>query len=315
MLIASISIGFAPSSKVCDFRLALESDAQKNYAANRSVYSTNRSFYESLGVKTTSAVCVNAQNVGPGKPKDACHKHCNTSCCVGSIYEYIDQSDTTIQKCWDESNLANELTPDGIVILDLEHPPEAHPRHWWAASDALLRGIVNATRRRFNIVRQSLPHAKLGLYGTYVHDSPFGFYQDAAWEQTKLSGYQRASQMGVFDDIDILVPVLYLGPHMFDDAYNTTLERLNVSSQIKRSNGSAMPMWPNLRYATFPLSINVPMYTMNDQLRAIEDWWPVHGGGAGQTPIGGVLYWNGKDNETMARWFADNDPVRAAGCR
>ena len=114
MLIASISIGFAPSSKVCDFRLALESDAQKEYTANRSVYSTNRSFYESLGVKTTSAVCVNAQNVGPGKPKDACHKHCNTSCCVGSIYEYIDQSDTTIQKCWDQSNLANELTPDGI---------------------------------------------------------------------------------------------------------------------------------------------------------------------------------------------------------
>ena len=107
MLLAAVSLSVAASSPVCDFRLTLQSDGQKKYTNGSSVYTTNATFYESLGLKTRAATCVN------------------------------------------------------LVILDLEHPAEAHPRHWWAHSDALLRGIANATARRIKIVRDSLPHAKL----------------------------------------------------------------------------------------------------------------------------------------------------------
>ena len=53
MLLAAISLGFAAAlSPVCDFRLTLQSDGQKKYTNGSSVYTTNATFYESLGLKT-----------------------------------------------------------------------------------------------------------------------------------------------------------------------------------------------------------------------------------------------------------------------
>ena len=126
MLLAAVSLSVAASSPVCDFRLTLQSDGQKKYTNGSSVYTTNATFYESLGLKTRAATCVNGGDVGPGKPPDTCHKHCaGNKCCVSNINEYIEQSDDVIRQCWDKSNLSTELTPDSLVILDLEHPAEA----------------------------------------------------------------------------------------------------------------------------------------------------------------------------------------------
>ena len=66
MLLAAISLGFAAAlSPVCDFRLTLQSDGQKKYTNGSSVYTTNATFYESLGLKTQAATCVNGGDVGP----------------------------------------------------------------------------------------------------------------------------------------------------------------------------------------------------------------------------------------------------------
>jgi hypothetical protein len=160
----------------------------------------------------------------------------------------------------------------------------------------MLEKVVGAFKRRLAVVRRSLPHAQLGLYGTTVHDAG----------GINVSGYQRAAAMGVFDDVDILVPVLYLGTSMA--GYTDSLQRLNATSLVKRADGSTMPMWPNLRFAYFggpETNWPIPAQKAYNQLRAIEEWT----GGAGGTPIGGALYWNGYDNETMAEWFESVDVV------
>ena len=80
-------------------------------------------------------------------------------------------------------------------------------------------------------MRQSLPHAKLGLYGTTVHDSCKGVVPDDECAALRLKGYQRASAFGLFDDVDILVPVLYDGPNMDRQDGSASYSRLNISSQ------------------------------------------------------------------------------------
>ena len=52
MLLAAISLGAPARAPVCDFRLTLQSDGQKKYTNGSSVYTTNATFYESLGLKT-----------------------------------------------------------------------------------------------------------------------------------------------------------------------------------------------------------------------------------------------------------------------
>ena len=172
---------------------------------------------------------------------------------------------------------------------------------------------VGGFKRRLTIVRQSLPHAKLGLYGTTVHDSCKGVVPDDECTALRLKGYQRASAYGLFDDIDILVPVLYLGPNIDRHDGNTTFTRLNTASQVKRKDGSTLPMWPVLRYAWFGgHKSNWPAthQQMQHQIDVVQNW----DGGAGQSEIGGLLYWNGHDNSSELEWFHVNDPVAYAGC-
>ena len=74
-----------------------------------------------------------------------------------------------------------------------------------------------------------------------------------------------------------------------------------------------MPMWPVARYAWFGgHESNWPAthQQMQHQIDVVKRW----DGGAGHTPIGGVLYWNGHDNSSELEWFNTNDPVAYAGC-
>ena len=163
-------------------------------------------------------------------------------------------------------------------------------------------------------MRRSLPHAKLGLYGTTVPESCKGVVPEDQCTALTLSGYQRAASFGLFEDVDILVPVLYLGANIDRLDGNRTHARLNTSSQVKRINGSTMPMFPVLRYALVGGKKNnwwMPRAQMQHQIDVISRW----DGGAGRTSIGGLLYWNGHDNSSELQWFDENDPVAYAGCR
>ena len=173
---------------------------------------------------------------------------------------------------------------------------------------------VGGFTRRLSIVRQTLPRAKLGLYGTTVPDSCEGVVPQDQCATLSLRGYQRAASFGLFEDVDVLVPVLYLGAHIDRLDGNTTYARLNASSQVKRKDGSSMPMFPVLRYAWVGgTERNWPATRaqMQHQIGVIAGW----DGGRGHTAIGGVLYWNGHDNSSELEWFNQNDPVAYAGCR
>lgn len=316
---------------VCDFRLALESDAQWSYTEGTDLYTQAPDHYKKLGLTTSSATVINDGNVAAGKPvctcsagpSVSCHQCPSTAtksyscdgtygpkeCCVATKEDFLNTPVETIEKCWSKfmtsgagSKLAGGNETTNVIVVDIEACEGAcHPRHFWNYTDAELKPLVAAFVRRMSVVRKWLPKATLGLYGTCVHDT----------NGINVTGYQRAAQFGLFDDIDILVPVMYLGTAT--PAYTNAIERLSNSSLVKRRDNSTMPMWPNLRFAYFggrgsdwPVSADKAY----DQIKAIEEW----DGGPGNTSIGGVLYWNGHDNDTMASWFGSVDPVGHAGC-
>jgi hypothetical protein len=305
LLIALSLPNFVPP--VCDFRLTFESDAQFGHSNGSTIYTQQAELYRRLGLAVTNSTVVNADNVGAGKPSKSTGL-CTATCCVKTVDDFVSMPNHTIQSCWDRfmasgggSKLDGGANTTNVVVIDIEAcGGDCHPRHWWNFTDEALAEVVDGFKRRLSIVRNSLPFAKLGLYGTTVHGSGGGI---------NVSGYQRAAAMGVFDHVDILVPVLYLGSSM--DGTSESLYRLNETSKVKRKDGSTMPMWPNLRFAyvggkkaNWPVD---PQKAYN-QMCVLEQW----DGGAGHVPIGGVLYWNGKDNQTMAQWFHDVNPVTSS---
>ena len=62
-------------SKVCDFRLNLQTEGQHEYSNGTTIYSLNHSFYASLGFKTRAASTLNQNDIGAGK-------HTNASWCL-----------------------------------------------------------------------------------------------------------------------------------------------------------------------------------------------------------------------------------------
>merc|ERR1712217_93525 len=93
------------------------------------------------------------------------------------------------------------------LVLDIEGPSDIHPRHFWAHNDSRLEEIVKAYKLRIKIVREFLPNAKLALYATTSPD-----FDPNATAAKRVNGYQCAANLGLFDQIDFLVPVLYLAP-------------------------------------------------------------------------------------------------------
>ena len=240
-MLAALSSLAAPP--VCNFHITFESDAQYGATNGTTIYTQEPDYYRRLGFAVTNSTMVNAGNIGAGKPNKTTGTCVGQGpCCVETVDDFTSMPDDVISSCWDRfmqhgggSTLAGGTQTTNVVVIDIEAcKGKVHPRHWWNFTDPDLEKVVGAFKRRLRIVRNSLPHAQLGLYGTTVHDSASG--------GINVSGYLRAAAMGVFDDVDVLVPVMYLGTSM--EGYNDSILRLNTTSLVKKKDGSTMPSAP-----------------------------------------------------------------------
>ena len=131
---------------------------------------------------------------------------------------------------------------------------------------------------------------------------------------TALSGYQRASALGLFDDVEFSTPSLYLSPGQ--DPENITQEVLRCAERgILRSNGAPVPLAPFLswvyegRKGGSGYHCALSAETMRRQLNVPEQVGNV------RVPI--IAWFNGMDNKTdkcggypdQLVWMQQNDFV------
>jgi hypothetical protein len=149
-----------------------------------------------------------------------------------------------------------------LVILDME-PQEIAPRHLGDYEDdrKLQRALIAAYRRRIRVARRVLqetgrPGLKLGLYQVIVPD---GKGKSNSEFDQRMRGYHEAGEQGMYDQLDVICPVLYqrFGS---DDAGPQTLRRwLEDSSRqgivqsltLSRRNRSVLPLAPLLSFWIF----------------------------------------------------------------
>jgi hypothetical protein len=174
----------------------------------------------------------------------------------------------------------NNLTPGRghLIILDMEpsYPDPNNPGEQISFSPSKLgnykddpklqRKIINAYSLRIDVSRQVLRdkwpdgNFKFGLYGVIV---PMGKGQKNEVFRIRMQGYRRARNLGMYDQVDYLVPVLFnrFGPrdvplpeNDFDiDKLNGWIEQatrqaITSSQRLTRTNGDAIPLAPLLTF-------------------------------------------------------------------
>ena len=162
--------------------------------------------------------------------------------------------------------------------------------------------IIDAYKRRIRIVREKLPNAKLALYDTISPD-PLGRESDPQFI-ISMRGYRHAAELGMFDELDYLSPLLYqrFGPDDSSQRYNSieAYTRLGVeaSRTIKKTNGASIPLMPLLN----PNVVNgnsanhhdlVLEKDIRNQVRVIEEY----------PEVDVVAIWSMRDELEVLNWF------------
>jgi hypothetical protein len=96
------------------------------------------------------------------------------------------------------------IDPGDLVVLDMEPGPAYLPLIWQLPADVQDQ-VIEAYKLRIRVARQLLPHARLGLWGVVV---PIATANEASMD-TRMAGYRRGQELGLYDDVDYLIPVLY----------------------------------------------------------------------------------------------------------
>lgn len=124
--------------------------------------------------------------------------------------------------------------------------------------------LIKAYIRRISVAREVFgkqwPTAKLGLFHVIVPD---GKGRETDGFMQRMRGYRRAGELGMYDELDYLIPVLYhrFGPSdvpqsngSFDIARlrnwveRSTLQALLETKTLTRRNGEAIPLAPILTF-------------------------------------------------------------------
>ena len=262
LLLAASAVVVAAAAPTCDFRLAEES-RYTNF--NLSL----------LGLNTRGkSLCANGYFSGStGKSQ--------------TLDDFLAQSEAYVRN---ETLkllpvLAGGARSTDLLVLDIERPVDYNAL--WQYDDGLLASVVAAVRMRLRVVRSLVPRAPLALYG-----------QQTSSNATVAAGYVRAAQLGLFDDVDYLAPVLYLGS-ADQNASHLAEERLGATSRfLTTSKGAHIPMAPLLSWLLFP-SRRAASYTQtHDLLDAIDRLSGVLQPQPNPLPI--VHFWSGRDNDTSA---------------
>jgi hypothetical protein len=149
-----------------------------------------------------------------------------------------------------------------LIILDIEGPVPLKMLGVWLAAErangsTTFSDVVRAHKLRLAVARQVFPNAALAVYGSPAQPRSYsGMNYSLASE-----GYIEACKRGLLDNATYLLAVQYFGRNTSDEAAHeqeldrTVNETLALAIQLKRSNGSAIPIVVNTKptYSGGPL--------------------------------------------------------------
>jgi len=200
--------------------------------------------------------------------------------CAGNnvtIDEFISDTRRNGEPCNIREKLENYLDGHGIdnkthhlVILDIEPGGQSvegikfHPQHLGNFPLSERDPIIEGYKRRISVARSVFQNAKLALYGVVVPHSkgkPDQF--DPSIDGSKREGYERAGELGMYDQLDYLVPVLYNnwgtsdvenrhGGHDLDKLHGwiekSTRQAIEETQRLTRRNETSIPLAPFLGF-------------------------------------------------------------------
>ena len=164
-------VTLAVAGTTCDFRATEET----RYTAFN---------LTSLGINTKGrSICANGYFSGStGHPQ-------TLSDFLGQSEEYVRTQTLKLVPA-----LAGGAETTDLIVLDIEYPVQYNDL--WQYPDSLLASVVAAVRMRVQVARSIVPHAPLSFYGQHISSNA-----------TIAEGYARAAKLGLYDDVDYLVPV------------------------------------------------------------------------------------------------------------
>jgi hypothetical protein len=134
-----------------------------------------------------------------------------------------------------------------IVILDIESP--VHPRtiHQLLDTDqAKFDATVAGYILRAAVARTVLPQAELGVYFTFT--GPLSGTADDAYWADQREAWRIIAERGLFDHLDLLVPVFYLRYGPTDTRYDRYGDHIRLGVDdgrtYRRTDGTALPLFP-----------------------------------------------------------------------
>ena len=142
-----------------------------------------------------------------------------------------------------------------VLILDIEVPYKLFD--YYSLPTKERSHMVEGLKRRIHLFKQQFPIAQVGLFGTVI-PHPHGNEGFAP----RREGYEFLGQQGVYDEIDLFVPVLYqrfgwedFGPedlHKFIS--RMTRQGVVESLALRDSRGRGRPIYPLLSVEIFNTS-------------------------------------------------------------
>ena len=184
----------------------------------------------------------------------------------------------------------NKKRPDGSSMLD-----------------ALIKAYSIRISVAWEVLLDKWPSVQIGLYGVVVPDGKGE--NDRRFDQ-RMRGYQRAGELGMYNFVDYLVPVLYTRFGIKDSPRNkaklhhwvalSTRQAIVYSQKLTRNKGKKIPVAPLLTFwvansrSLSHGNIILPE-TIGLQLRILRSYCPVEM----------IVFWSGR--ETEAEMESDSD--------
>jgi hypothetical protein len=236
-----------------------------------------------LGLHTNRSICTNADDSLAGK--------------AVSLDRYFSATRAEVEQAMREHLLPRVrggASTTQLIIQDLESPKGIHPRHYGELNDTQLAKVVQATKLRIQVARELMPSADLAIYATAVNASAGA-----------VAGYKRAGELGLWDELTYLIPVLYTGPGMHTASLKAAVkERLDASLAIVPRDGRLLPLAPVLSWRMFgagsKANCAVSKANLASDLADIRAWDAVHPG-----RIRALQWWSGTDHDTDGKNATD----------
>lgn len=210
------------------------------------------------------------------------------------------------------SGLGKNLNKSHFVILDIEGVLGASAigtlSEYLNDSD-LQQQAIQALKMRLEVAREFLPSSKIFLWST-PNPPRFGDPNHQGF-QNQMAGHQLLSQAGVYDLVDYLLPTPYVlflpGDPNYETFEGRTREGIRAAKQIKRKNGSSIPIAVVLATHAAHGYNAVEHWVGSRQIEIIHQ----EGG------VSSIMYWlGGVDDQygfNQKQWFESVKPV-PAGC-